>query len=55
MIYLVRTQNFPEDKHFLPSDKHTCKSFEKFCVQTKWMIPKKKYISGKQDALLRWP
>ena len=48
VIHLVRTQNFPKNKYFLPSDTHTYvgvsagkkwKFFGKFCARTKWIIP----------------
>ena len=44
IIHIVRRQNFPKNKHFLPSDTHTyvyllggkkCLFFVKFSVHTK--------------------
>ena len=49
IIHLVRAQNFSNNYHFLPPDTRTnmCLSggkkypfFGKFCVRTKWMLPK---------------
>ena len=49
IICLVRTQNGPRIKHFLPSDTHVhilrgkrYYFFEKPCVHTEWMIRKEK-------------
>ena len=46
IIHLLRTQTFRKNKNFLNPDTHTNKCvsrgkiFRKYCVSTKWMIPK---------------
>ena len=59
IIHLVRTQNFPENQHFLPLDTHTyvCLSEGKnvsFSEDfTKWMIPSKTTLAANTWSIIK--
>ena len=69
VLRLVRTQNFPKKKHFLPpppppspdtrmylcvSGGKKCCFFGKFCIRTKWMKPYRASISTKETSIVKF-